>query len=232
MANRIFERRRWTALICPETGKAVVMDMFAERLTLMRRRIVAWAEITDAYRKELQEQGIETRMVMVLLTYRRVMDYRAGHINLYMKALKQSLADGLLSFAWVCELQARGAVHYHLVLVVKKGTRIPLPDKSGMWSHGLSGIHTARTPYYLVKYVGKAYQKDLARYPKSCRLYAASVRGLTSEWQGLFRLRSGLIKPESSPADQSRPAWFFAGCSVTEGYAREVLIPAGLEVAK
>lgn len=223
MGELPFERRRWSVVVCPQEGKAHVIDMFAERLKLMRLRIMSWAEITEQLRREIQEKGGSTRMVMILLTYRRVIDYKPGHIREYMKALKQSLGDGLLSFAWVAELQKRGAVHYHLIIVVRKGTRIPLPDKSGMWKHGLSGIHTARTPFYLVKYTGKEYQKDLSRYPKSCRLYSASLRSLSVTYRDIFRSRSGLVK---YAPDANSPKWEFAGSSVTEDYAREIIVPA------
>jgi len=33
-----------------------------------------------------------------------------------------------------------------------------------------------RSPFYLCTYVGKEYQKDFARYPKGCRLFAISCR--------------------------------------------------------
>jgi hypothetical protein len=197
-------------------------------------RIVAWAEVVEQLRKNMQERDESTRMVMIMLTYRRVKDYKPGHINYYMKALKQSLGDGLLAFAWVAEIQERGAIHYHLVLVVRKGTRIPMPDKSGMWSHGWSGTRTARTPYYLVSYVGKERQKDLSRYPKSCRLYSASVRPLSGIWKDVFRARSGLAKMPYTDLDDSEkvavPKWEFLGASVTEGYAREVIIPSSYVV--
>jgi hypothetical protein len=179
-------------------------------------------------------------MVMILLTYRRVGDYKQGHLNYYLKLLKSATGEGLLAWAWVAELLERGAVHYHLVLVVRKGTRIPLPDKEHtaggrvygrMWSHGWSGIHTARSPYYLVKYVGKEYQKDLSRYPKSCRLYAASVRprgGIYDDiFHGLAGLRKDAVADKAEGEGRGVAKWEYQGSSVTEGYAREIMVPSG-----
>jgi hypothetical protein len=193
--------------------------MFEKRLHLMQRRLRAWAEVTARLRDDMADAGIETRMVMITLTYRNVDDYRSGHMNTYMKAIKQSLSDGLLSFAWVAELQERGAVHYHLVVVVKRGTRIPMPDKSGMWPHGMSQVRTARTPFYLVKYTGKERQKDLGRFPRSCRLYAASVRPVEGGYRALFRVMSGLEKQASEGEGGGGSNWAFAGACVTRGYA-------------
>jgi hypothetical protein len=40
-----------------------------------------------------------------------------------------------------------------------------------MWPHGLSKIQSARSPYYLVSYVGKEYQK-MGKFPKGMRVFA------------------------------------------------------------
>ena len=201
-----------------------MVDTFQKRLWLMRHRITAWADAVALYR-----EAHSTRMVMVLLTYAKVEDYKPGHINYYLKLLKQSLREHLLAFAWVAELQERGAVHYHLVLLVDKGTKIPLPDKSGMWSHGLSGIHTARTPFYLLKYTGKERQKDLGRYPKSCRLYAASVRGLGEHLGLVFRHNADLPRLGNAEGERVRSGEFqYLGSSVTADYMTDVVLASAM----
>jgi hypothetical protein len=222
---------RFSVFYNPVTEKGVIMDTFAIRMFRMRMRLTAWAEIVKGFQAEH-----ETRMVMILLTYRKVEDYRPGHINDFMRNLKQRLNDNLLAFAWVAEIQKRGAVHYHLVLVVNKGTRIPLPDKSGMWKHGLSGIHTARTPYYLLTYVGKEYQKDLARYPKHCRIYAASIRFGGDDTKALFRVLAGLeLSSEGGEVSGDVEArkegrFLFVGNAISYDYAKTVLMPSGAVV--
>jgi hypothetical protein len=103
--------------------------------------------------------------------------------------------------------------------MVERGTDFPMPDKSGMWRHGLSKIETARTAFYLVKYVGKGYQKDLSKFPKGCRLYGSSFRVGGVGMRLLWRNLSGL----SGEKNELNNEWIFRGAAVTERYARRVL---------
>jgi hypothetical protein len=205
------------------------MDTYKSRLWQMRHKLSIWAEMVEDYQKKN-----DTRMVMIMLTYSGLHDYRPGDINDYVKKVKQCLGDHLLAFAWVAEVQERGAIHYHVILLVHKGTSIPKPDSTRdfygkvipgavpMWSHGWSGIHTAKTPYYLLKYTGKERQKDLSRYPKSCRLFAVSVRGFSETEKIVFRAVTRIGKR----ADHKDLGYRFMGSCVTEKYA-EVLMPSG-----
>jgi hypothetical protein len=218
-----WQRKRWVKLYCHETGKVAYVDQFESRLLKMRMAIIKWADDMLKFRDGYPGQ---TRMVMIMLTYRRVIDYKPGHINLYIKNLKRRLGSRLLTFAWVAELQKRKAVHYHLVVLVKAGTNIPAPDTSGMWKHGWSGRYTARSPHYLVKYTGKEYQKDLSLYPKSTRLYAVSPRAyfslnlVSGDGTEMFPIKQ---KVEHYKSDQ---VWEYMGASVTRDYAVEVLPPS------
>jgi hypothetical protein len=231
MVNSEWVRSRYVVLLNRLNQKAVVLDTFKKRLWLMRHRIYDWAGVMDLLKKEC-----ETRMVMIMLTYEKVEDYSPGHIRDYMKKLKQSVGENLYGFAWVCEIQERGAVHYHLVMVVKKGSRIPIPDKSGMWKYGWSGIHTARTPFYLLKYTGKERQKDLSRYPKSCRLYSVSYRLPEGRVKAFYKARQEMYKLSmdniegAGDIEDLGGSWEYLGASVTKGYAEKVLVPSGYEV--
>jgi hypothetical protein len=60
---------------------------------------------------------------------------------------------------------------------VKTGTKVPVPDKSGMWKKGMSRIETARSPFYLVAYLGKEYQKNFDNMPKGCRVFGIGALG-------------------------------------------------------
>lgn len=213
-------------MICPSLKKAVIVDLDARRKWEMRQRLTAWANVMTAFR-----ESKKTRMVMLLLTYEKVEDYEPGHIRLFIKNLKQRLEADLLAFAWVAELQARGAVHYHIVLIVNPGTNIPLPDKSGMWKYGISGIHTARTPWYILKYTGKEKQKDFARYPRYCRVYAASVRTTEGNWKASFKMLAGVKNMGNDDEIEDQPEWKFGGVSYTEEFARTALIPPGVVVS-
>jgi hypothetical protein len=130
-----------------------------------------------------------------------------------MKEVKRRLGDSILAWAWVAEIQRRGAVHYHVLFVLPQGARFPAPDKSGLWRHGSTSVVKARSHHYLVRYIGKAHQKDLSRYPKGCRLYAASIR-MGRDWEDLYRLVAGLKDVRAGPSD-----WRYMGSTVSEAYA-------------
>lgn len=215
-----YERLRYTVLVNKETGKWAMVDQFQKRLTKMQSRIGAWAGIVEEYRREHK-----TRMVMVTLTYKKVDDYNPGHIRKYLKLVKRKHGKKILAWAWVAELQARGAVHYHVLIVFPRGTRFAYPDASGMWAHGMSSVATAKKPFYLVKYTGKKYQKDLSRYPKGCRLYGTSIRFGGDREKKLYRRISGI----ESEGVRRENRWEYVGSSVTENYGKKVLARGNIE---
>jgi hypothetical protein len=150
------------------TGETIEFNKRGARLRRAQRRVKVWADVIDPY---IQRLGENYRLVMVTLTYADVDGWKANHIREYMLSLRAILKSRLLAYAWVAEMQRREAVHYHIVLLVKKGANIPMPDSSGMWVHGSSRIETARTPFYVLTYTGKEYQK-LGAYPKGLRIFA------------------------------------------------------------
>jgi hypothetical protein len=200
-------------LISKVGNKTKIVDMFAKRLWFMRARLFAWAELETEYSKKEH-----CRQVMIRLSYRPSETYHPGDIRDFLKKIKQHLGKNLLAFAWVAELQRRGEIHYHLLLIVRKGTRIKKPDESGMWSHGSTRIETARSLFYICAYVGKEYQKDLAKFPRSCRLYGASVRSDKGTAEA-FRVLSGLKRSK----DTGESEWAFVGATVTKDYAGVIL---------
>jgi hypothetical protein len=200
---------RWVGLRNTWTGQVIVLDTFKIRLGRMKTRIFVWAQKVDLWRK-----SNPSRMVLVTLTYRKASNYKAGDIGTYLKNIKTRLGKSLYAFAWVAELQARGAVHYHVILVVKVGTDIPMPDKRGYWTHGKSKIETARTAFYLATYTGKEYQKDLSRYPKGCRLYATSIRS-SMGIKTAVRASGGQKQPKIRTSEGG-PVWEFGKTAVGE----------------
>jgi hypothetical protein len=139
------------------------------RVRHLRRRIHAWAET-------VQMLDVRGRLVMDTLTYRPGEQWQPDHISQFMQETVDCLQDNLLSYSWVAELQERGAMHYHVLLMVKKGTDVPMPDKSGMWSHGSSNRASARSAYYLMKYTQKGCQGG--EFPRGARILGASWRHL------------------------------------------------------
>jgi len=224
-----WQRLQYVGLKNFYTGRVIVIDTFKQRLGTMKSRVINWAYLVDKYRENNQ-----ARMVMVTLTYKRKTDYKPGHIRDYLKNIKKRLGKNLLAHAWVAELQQRGAVHYHVILVVSPGSDIPKPDKKGYWTHGMSKIETAKTAYYLAVYTGKEYQKSLQNYPKHCRLYGMTIRPemvkkLNPDLLEAFSIRKRI----SIKTAEGESLWEYLGSSVTKEYIEAIYgSEAGRSVAQ
>jgi hypothetical protein len=151
------------------TGETFEVSPHKSRVRRLQKRVKAWADVTKPL---IDKVGVDYRLVMITLTYSQVDGWRKNHIREFMLSLRGCLGGSLLSYAWVAELQKRGAVHYHVIVLVKRGTNIPLPDE--FWKHGVTRIETARSPFYLLTYTGKEYQK-FGKFPKGLRLFAVWI---------------------------------------------------------
>ena len=146
---------------------------------------------------------------MITLTYADGDDWRPlhvkrllDHVRLWCK--KRGIA---CRYVWVGELQQRGAIHYHIALFVPHGTRLPMPDKQGWWTHGSTRIEVARNAVpYLMKYLSKGITPDDLDFPKGARVYG--VGGLehslrrARRWLGL----PAFVQARSSIDDDWRRA--------------------------
>jgi hypothetical protein len=138
----------------------------ARRLRRMKRGVVTAAELHRG-------EGA-ARTMMVTLTYRPGVQWRAEHISNALKHWRRELRGRALRYVWVMELTQRGVPHYH-VLIWSDGARLGKPDESGAWPHGWSRIEWARNPVgYLVKYASKGTDRTL---PRGARLFG--VGGLS-----------------------------------------------------
>lgn len=173
----------FTALIRNiHTGEQRIVDPQKSKMRRMRKRITAWSKAVA----HIESRGVLTRKVLITLSYdtagtlgKGAHDWKANHIRDFMKRFKEVLGDDLLAAAWAAEMQKRGAVHYHIYAIVRKGVLIPRPDDEGLWPWGLSRVETGRSPFYLVSYLkdddgSKGYQKT--GYPKGCRTYSVWIR--------------------------------------------------------
>ena len=160
-------------------GKAIFIDSDKKRLWRMRERVNAWIDCLPE----------NTDMYMITLTYdtKGTLSGGEGHnwtandIREFNIKLKGCLGDGLIGYAWVMELMRNKVPHYHYIAIVKKGILIPYLDTMGLWNKGLTRVEKARTPFYLLKYTGKEYQKDFENYPKGARLFAIWLKGKRDE---------------------------------------------------
>ncbi len=170
-----------------DTGEFLTVDQREARKRRCRKRVLAWANTMKSY-----INNPKFRMVMIGLTYRPGVEWRANDVRDFIAQLKRIVGKGnIVAIARVAELQARGAVHYHIIIIAKKGAKIPYPDKYGLWLHGSTRVEAARSPFYLVSYTKKSYQKD-GIFPKGIRMYEVWINpdyvGYLDRW--LFRLSS------------------------------------------
>lgn len=170
-------RKRWLTSFKTSDGKIIETDSFKNRLWRLRTALHSWVDIIE----NINEKGVSLEKKMITLTYAKAEDWQPKQITKYTKFLRRFLGDSLYSYAWVAELQERGAIHYHIVAYVKKGVKIPHPDKPVghknfiAWEHGLSNIKTCQKPAYLVSYLGKEKQKDFHKFPLGARAYGIYV---------------------------------------------------------
>jgi hypothetical protein len=149
-----------------ETGERIQFHKQVARIRRCQKRVHAWAAACQEYSKDTRRYI----MVMVTLTYEHKDAWKPLHISEYMQAVKKFMKDDLVGYAWVSEMQRRGAPHYHVLFLLKRGRKLPKPDKSGMWKHGMSKIEPARKIFYIVSYTGKEYQK-MSVYPRGLRMF-------------------------------------------------------------
>jgi hypothetical protein len=161
--------KRWVSLYNWSTGQSLVVDGVKMRYGRMRKRIKSWCRIEGVDKLGKKE------LIMVMLTYRGVGNWRPYHISDFIKGIKQYCGCNLKSYAWVAEVQSRGEIHYHVLLHVKKGFKIPKPDRRKLWRYGHSGVSWARSPWYLLEYTSKKYQKDFSKFPKNAKAFEVAV---------------------------------------------------------
>ena len=144
-------------------------DRDVMRLRRMKRRVTKAADVHtsgDLY-------GL--RPAMVTLTYADRGAWAPRHLSNALNGCRQWLArrGHKLRYTWVAELQARGAVHYHVLAWLPYGEdKPPFWDVQGWWPHGSSQSAWARNPVaYMVKYASKVGSKD--RLPMGARMHGS-----------------------------------------------------------
>lgn len=178
------------------TGEYMIVNNKEARLSKMRKRVCAWAEVI----KPIIDKNSGCQMLMIGLTYRPGEEWKANDIREFIISFKKKVGvKNIIAMARVGELQERGAVHYHIVVVVKRGIRIPKPDKSGLWRHGSSRVEVARSPFYLVSYTKKSYQKE-GEFPKGLRMYDVWINpeyiSFLEKWHFRLSTLPGWLKTE------------------------------------
>ena len=174
------------------TGEVFEIDPKAARISRMRRRIWVWCKTCEEIAPS-KKSGVTNRMIT--LTYKKSSDWKPLHIREFMLKARAFLGDRIMGYAWVAEMQRRGAVHYHVVIVFKTGKGLPYPDKSGWWPHGSSRVEKVKNFLYLMKYTQKGIS-DENNYPVGARIFAVWLpRSLQKHGE---RFRNWLVSPYPS----------------------------------
>lgn len=183
------------AAISPPVGAGLVInktsdhgpDAFAveldkdsnfERRFRRMRRSIGWAGQAHG----VQFSGFRGfRPWLVTLTYRPGVDWSPRHLSASLHLCRQWLkrmTGDKLRYAWVAELQQRGAVHYHVVIWLPARLSMPKWDKQRWWRHGMTNVQRSRKGVgYLMKYISKF--SPFHEFPKGARIYG--VGGLNEQ---------------------------------------------------
>lgn len=140
------------------------------RLTVACNGIQEWCDMQSRFMGRAAY-----RALFITLTYAKNTRGSPNDIKGMLKCLREWLRRGhhpMVPYAWVAELQGRGALHYHLMVWLPHRMYLPTLDKCGWWKHGATKVETARSSVgYMVKYAGKFETKDGKRLRRGTRLY-------------------------------------------------------------
>lgn len=153
------------------------------RIQRMRTSIRRFA---DCAHEGMADGGRRVGLIMATLTYRDADGWEAKHISAYVQRTVEWLRRRRVpyAYAWVIEMQKRGAPHYHVLWWVPREVKLPKPDEGPYpsWRHGSSRIEWARSPGYIVKYSSKGDDMPL---PFGARLFGMGA--CVSRWRRVAR---------------------------------------------
>jgi hypothetical protein len=171
------------------------------RLSRMRRGVVAAADL-------LQREGIDGHRVwaaFITLTYRPGARWSPRHVSQFSDCARKWLARRGVAFrrVWVMELTRAGVPHYHVMVWLPHGVKLPRPDDAGWWPHGMTRIERARNPVgYLVKYASKGSQGDA--FPRGARIHGCGGLSAGSRIERAWRMLPAYVRARFAPGDRAR----------------------------
>ncbi|MDR0702379.1 MAG: hypothetical protein LBF61_08255 [Azoarcus sp.] len=117
---------------------------------------------------------------MLTLTYRPEVLWDARHVSACIRSIRQWLKrrNTPCRYVWVLEMTKAQRPHYHILVWLPWGCKLPKLDQAQWWPHGMTRMEWARHAVgYAAKYVSKG-QDDII-LPKGARMYG--VGGLEGE---------------------------------------------------
>lgn len=153
------------------SGNLLPLDTARVRLRSLKCSTITSARLLQ---EQAQRGGYRYRVAMLTLTYGSMDGYAPRHLSdLLMHCRKYCKRKGFtFRYVWVMELQKRGAPHYHVLIWMPSGMRLPMPDRQGWWNHGSTRIEWAKNAVgYIAGYVGKA--TNVFEFPFGARIYGS-----------------------------------------------------------
>jgi hypothetical protein len=150
------------------------------RLSRLRGRLWSWYQLLSVHLRGYYA-------ACLTLTYAPGQVWERRDISRFIEALRLFYKRRGWHFVyfWVAELQQRGAVHYHVIVFIPRGQKIPKPDR--WWKRGFTHIFAVRHfAAYLSKYLQKGIEGAI-RFPLGLRLFGYG--GLDWLLKGMWRCR-------------------------------------------
>lgn len=154
-------------------------DAGERRLAMLRRGVGLAARLLD-----VADHGSRPpRAWMLTLTYRGTnADWRPTHVTACFAAFRAWCGRRGVAcrYVWVAELQQRGTIHYHAVIYLPRGVRLPVFDSCGWWPHGWTNRKVVRRSAvgYLMSYLKKGSGDVFVNgFPKGARVHGAAGLG-------------------------------------------------------
>lgn len=189
------------------------IDRRQARLKRMSKGVKTGARLHE---EEARRGGRRCYTVMITATYASDADYEPRHISSLLKCIREwhRRRKIPMRYVWVLELTKAGRPHYHVLLWLPRGLRLPKPDKRGWWPHGSTRIEGAQKPVgYLAKYASKlahSAQEELQRVyrglPKGSRLHGCGGLSDASAAERRWWLSPTWVRKAWAPALDPRPA--------------------------
>jgi len=158
---------------------AKVIDNNKKRLWKVRQKVGLFCTKHVALLEGLLK--LKTRWIHITCTYdMKANEWCPKDITSYVHNMAQR--ESVYAYCWIAEVHTKSKqIHYHVMFLVKKGYRFPMPDKAGHWKKGSTSITKVPGPYYLMKYLTKEAQKEFQYLPKGAR-----TMGMWSRFDGLM----------------------------------------------
>ena len=147
------------------SSEPIRVDPGASRLQRMRRRVLTGARLHVG-------QVSKWRAAMLTLTYRPEIDWDGHHVSDCLRHIRQWLKRRCIGirYVWVMETTKAGKPHYHVVVWMPFGIKLPMLDLQGWWPHGMTRMEWAKCAVgYVSKYVSKG--EEGAALPFGARMY-------------------------------------------------------------